>query len=116
MVMKLNSLPRFVVGVNAHPTHPLVMQLRGESEEEAYWDIKPSPQLFLPAGGDPDSVKPGGLACRVLGGPEGGNRAVEFPDMRHGWTVRGDMSDPAVAAEIARAYGLTFEHFRRFLR
>ena len=25
-----------------------------------------------------------------------GVEVIEFPDMQHGWTVRGDMSDPKV--------------------
>jgi hypothetical protein len=28
---------------------------------------------------------------------------IEFPDQEHGWTVRGDLSDPAVKAAVEKA-------------
>ena len=44
--------------------------------------------MFMPAGGDEDNVKIGGLGKKVLGD---GVEVIEFPDMAHGWTVRGDL-------------------------
>jgi hypothetical protein len=44
--------------------------------------------MFMPAGGDEANVKMGGLGKTVLGD---GVEIIEFPDMAHGWTVRGDL-------------------------
>ena len=44
--------------------------------------------MFMPAGSDEDNVKIGGLGKKVLGD---GLEIIEFPDMAHGWTVRGDL-------------------------
>ena len=45
-------------------------------------------QMFMPAGNDDPNVKMGGLGKKVLGD---GLEILEFPDMVHGWTVRGDL-------------------------
>ena len=44
--------------------------------------------MFMPAGSDEANVKIGGLGKKVLGD---GLEIIEFPDMAHGWTVRGDL-------------------------
>ena len=44
--------------------------------------------MFMPAGSDELNVKFGGLGKKVLGD---GLEIIEFPDMAHGWTVRGDL-------------------------
>ena len=54
----------------------------------------------MPAGGDAAAVFPGGLGQQVLGDKL---EIIEFPDMKHGWTVRGDMSDPVVARDVKKA-------------
>ncbi len=44
--------------------------------------------MFMPAGNDDPNVKMGGLGKKVLGDVL---EILEFPDMVHGWTVRGDL-------------------------
>ncbi len=77
-----------------------------ESEEDILKDIK-CPQMFMPgtykyfkltkgtihnffdaAGADDPNVKAGGLGKDILGD---GVEIIEFKDMQHGWTVRGDL-------------------------
>ena len=41
--------------------------------------------MFMPSAQDHVNVKPGGLGEAVLGDRL---QIVEFPDMRHGWTIR----------------------------
>ena len=48
----------------------------------------------MPASNDPASVKEGGLAQKTLGTEK--CQIIEFPDMKHGWSVRGDCSKPLV--------------------
>ena len=46
-------------------------------------------------------MKPGGLGEQILGSNV---TIVEFPDMIHGWTTRGDMSaDPKVKRDVQKA-------------
>ena len=45
-------------------------------------------QMFMPADNDGPNVSPGGLGKKILGD---GLEIIEFPDMAHGWTVRGDL-------------------------
>ena len=100
-VMQLSDDPAVVAGVSMHPSHSPIMQLLGEDEEEVLKSIKPSSvQLFMPAGGDSPNVKPGGLGEKILAEKL---TIVEFPKMRHGWTVRGDISDPLVEKDVQRA-------------
>lgn len=50
---------------------------------------------MFPAGNDPADVKPEGAVIKVLEKKFGADKvgSLEFPEMIHGWTVRGDVSD-----------------------
>lgn len=54
-----------------------------------------SPAFMFPAGNDPADVKPEGAVIKVLEKKFGADKvgSHEFPEMIHGWTVRGDVSD-----------------------
>ena len=71
--------------------------------------------MFLPAGNDPPETKEGGLARKTLGEGDSSLKIVEFPDMLHGWTVRGDMSVPEVDRDIRAALDLTIDFVRTHL-
>ena len=62
--------------------------LMGEEEKSLLSAVK-CPQLFMPAGADSASCKAGGLAQEVLGSLL---EVVEFPNMEHGWSIRGGPS------------------------
>ena len=74
------------------------------------------PQLFLPAGNDPPETKEGGLARGVLGEGDAALKIVEFPDMMHGWTVRGDMSVKEVDRDIRAALDLTLDFVKTHMQ
>jgi len=61
-------------------------------------------------------VKAGGSACVALGGLDLGHRVLDFPAMRHGWTVRGDIAEPAVADAVADAMEAVAAHFDQHLK
>jgi dienelactone hydrolase len=63
-----------------------------------------SPVLLLPAGNDSAEYDQGGAWC-----PKGA-KSVRFPEMAHGWVVRGDMGDAAVSRDVGRA----LEEIERF--
>merc|ERR1712038_1745798 len=78
-----------------------------ESEEEILKNVK-CPQIFMPADGDHENTYPGGLGKKVLGDAL---EIVTFPDMKHGWTTRGDMSDPKVDRDVKKALNLALGFF-----
>ena len=92
-----------------------------ENEEEILKNVK-SPQMFLPSRSDKDSVKlvaqmPNGtkiigLGKQILGD---GVEIIEFPDMSHGWTTRGDLSDPIVERDVKKAFNFVISFFGKYL-
>ena len=67
----------------------------------------------MPSNQDPETVKSGGLSKQILGDML---EVVEFPDMIHGWTVRGDLkSSKNVARDVKKAYNLVLSFFKKYL-
>merc|ERR1712117_304272 len=89
--------------VSLHPAHHGMIEALGEDENAILEEAKGVPQMFLPAGNDPPETKEGGLARKILSEGESCLKIVEFHDMVHGWTVRGDMSVPEVDRDKVRA-------------
>eukprot|EP00090_Calanus_glacialis_P028045 TRINITY_DN4481_c0_g1_i1.p1 TRINITY_DN4481_c0_g1~~TRINITY_DN4481_c0_g1_i1.p1 ORF type:complete len:242 (+),score=74.77 TRINITY_DN4481_c0_g1_i1:39-764(+) len=98
-VIRFSSLPEFVVGVSAHPSHTKISMVLGEQEADILAKIS-CDQLFLPAGNDGPEVKKGGLAQQML---KETLQITEFPEMNHGFLSRGDMTNPAVARDVRLA-------------
>ena len=69
--------------------------------------------MFMPSAQDHVNVKPGGLGESVLGDRL---KIVEFSDMRHGWTTRGDISVEDIKRDVAKAIVLAVEHFEKYLK
>ena len=98
-------------GISMHPGHPMLIETMGEDETEVLKMIK-SPQMVMPSSNEADSVMRGGLTEEVLGG---GVQIIEFPDMGHGWTVRGDLSVPVVKRDVDKAFNLVLDFFHTHL-
>ncbi len=64
--------------------------------------------MFLPAGNDSPNVKEGGLSRKILGDDPDKLSIVEYPEMKHGWTVRGDIGDSKVARDVVDAVAKGF--------
>lgn len=111
VTVKLSTLPEFSAGVSMHPSHSPIMALLGENEEDTLKGIKP-PQLMMPSRTDSPNVKTDGLAQRVLGDRV---RILEFPEMDHGWTVRGNLSLPAVERDVHKAVAAAIAFFESHL-
>ena len=75
-----------------HPSHGRLINLVGKSESDVLSQVL-APQFFMIEGGVTDNYKAGGLADEILGDKI---TFEEFNDMKHGWTVGGDLSDPDV--------------------
>jgi hypothetical protein len=53
------------------------------------------PAFFYPAGNDVPNIKAGGELVAILQKNHGVDNSgtIEFPEMTHGWVVRGDLND-----------------------
>lgn len=108
MVLRECAYPEFKVGVSWHPSHSPISAGLGEEERALLAQVS-CPQLFMPAQGDHANTRPGGLGQELLGNKL---TITEFNDMQHGWTVRGDMSDPAVARDVKKAIKETLDFLK----
>ena len=67
----------------------------------------------MPADGDHENTYPGGLGKKVMGDAL---EIVTFPDMKHGWMTRGDMSDTSVDRDVHKALNLAMTFFGKYLK
>lgn len=106
MVMRLSSYGEFKAGVSLHPAITVVAKHILKEDIYELFDEVQCPQLMITAGEDDDNEKLGGLANKVWGVMKFGDKCEfrEYPDMRHGWTVRGDMRDAAVNGACRAAF------------
>ena len=111
VTLRLSTYPQVKAGVSLHPSHGMVCQMVNQDEEELLKEVK-CPQAFLPASQDGPSTKPGGLGKKVLGDFL---EIIEFPDMNHGWSVQGDLSDPKVERDVIKAFNFTLSFFKKYL-
>jgi len=110
-VIDFSSFDDIKCGVSFHPSHPPIFGMTGVNEEDALKAVK-APQLLLPAGGDADSVKKGGLAEKVLGDK---CTIMEFPEMTHGWSVRGDCNLPEGERDVKLAFQTAVDFLNKHL-
>ena len=54
----------------------------------------------------------GGLGKKVL---TEGLEVIEFPDMKHGWSTKGDLSVPAVERDIKKTFNFVLAFFGKYL-
>lgn len=111
VVVRLASYVEMKAGVSLHPSHSPVINMLGENEEQILKEIK-SPQMFMPADNDDPNVMTGGLGKKILGD---GLEIIEFPEMAHGWTVRGDLSKPEVERDVKKAFNFVLAFFGKYL-
>ena len=68
--------------------------------------------MFMPAGDDHENTKLGGLGKKIL---SDGLEVIEFPEMKHGWTVKGDLSRPEVERDVKKAFNFVLAFFGKYL-
>mmetsp|Transcript_16097 Transcript_16097/g.47246 ORF Transcript_16097/g.47246 Transcript_16097/m.47246 type:complete len:247 (-) Transcript_16097:481-1221(-) len=101
----------FKCGVGPHPSTQLE-GLFGGNELEMMAAVS-MPLLMMPAGNDRDTLKEGGEVAAAIAA--GGGSSVTFPDMVHGFTIRGDITVPEVKRDVELAVGQAIEHFKAHL-
>jgi len=110
-VVHLSTLPEFKAGVSMHPSHSPIMSVLNEDEEDLYSRIT-AKQLLMPSRTDSPNVKPGGLAQKILCD---NLKIREFNEMDHGWTTRGDLSDPKIDRDVHAAIDEALAFFKQNL-
>ena len=111
MVIRLCAQVCFKAGISCHPSHSAIISGNNENEEDILKEIK-SPQIFMPAYGDHPNVWPDGLGKKVMGDQLS---IIPFPEMKHGWTMRGDMDDTKVQRDVEKAFNLCLTYFNQYL-
>jgi len=111
MVLKLSSYVVLKAGISLHPSHSGIVVMLGLEEEDLYKDIM-CPQMFMPAQNDHENTKNGGLAKKVL---TDGLEIIEFPDMNHGWSTKGDLSRPEVERDVKKTFNFVLTFFGKYL-
>lgn len=110
----------FSVGVSPHPSHIKIAELLDAGDDfRTLAEGVTCPQLLLPAAGDDAMYKPGSEMMAILEGKEGIGAAmesVEYPEMTHGWVIRGDLNEPAVVRDADDALARATAAFDRFLK
>ena len=94
----------WTVGVSPHPSTRIEKLLFGRDEEEMLHKVH-MPFLLLPAGNDPENLKPGSSVVQKLEG--NGGRSVLFDKMIHGWTTRSDLTDPQIKDDVEKALSIS---------
>jgi dienelactone hydrolase len=69
------------------------------------------PTLFVPAGNDPDFLGPTGSVMTILQKKYPDSTSVVMKDMKHGFVIRGDISDPLVKRDVQGALQLAIDFF-----
>ena len=80
-------------------------------DEEAMLGKVECPFLLMPAGDDPDNVKPGSEIVKKL--EEKGGMSVPFDRMVHGFVTRGDLSLPDVKEDAEKALELATDFIKK---
>jgi len=95
--------------VSPHPSAK-VESFIWKNDEAAMFEKCPMPFLLMPAGDDPDNIKPGSPVVDML--EEKGGKSVPFPRMVHGWTSRGDLSKDEVKEDAEKALQLATDFIK----
>jgi len=106
----------FCCAVDCHPSVNLEDWLFGGTsvglaEKSAF------PHLMLSAENEKDFLKEGGAVIQALEKLPCGkySKVKDFPEMKHGWVNRGDLSDPTVARDIKLALQMAQDYFNQRL-
>eukprot|EP00750_Incisomonas_marina_P020168 INCI3783.1.p1 GENE.INCI3783.1~~INCI3783.1.p1 ORF type:complete len:521 (+),score=117.40 INCI3783.1:389-1951(+) len=100
---------------SAHPSLQ-VEKIHGGDDVALAAEVK-CPQMLDTAGSDNANMKEGGELFAVLQKHPFGDQCVtrDFPDMAHGWTTRGDLKVPAVAAAVDKALSGGIQFLKKHL-
>jgi len=115
-VFQAASTGKIVAGVGCHPSISVGARLFDLPETVQAQAVQ-CPQLLLPAGNDPDNLKPGGEIQKIFDTRPWGNQCLYhcFTEMTHGFMVRGDISIPAVARDYKLAMDMSIDYLTKLV-
>ena len=99
-------------GVGPHPSIHVENSVHSGSEMKMIQKVQ-MPVLLLAAGNDMPTYKPGGQVATALE-QKGGSSHV-YPDMRHGYAARGDLTLPEVKRDFDDCMKRMIDHFNKYL-
>lgn len=106
--------------VMAHPSHRKLMENfhTERGDPSSVFEATACPILLMPCGNDDPRDKAGGESEAALkrSAQAGSCVVTEFGKMTHGFILRGDVADPAVAAEVTTAVAHMASFFTRHLQ
>ena len=114
VVFELAATGKIQCGASCHPSTRICKMLFDKEETALFGAVK-CPQILLPAGNDPDNLKEGGDLVQIVRDLGLECKTVHYPEMQHGWVIRGDASQPAVARDVKAALGEVSAFFTKYL-
>lgn len=115
IVSHLVGTGKFFCGASPHPSLGVICNLTGENIPDIVKSWK-CPVMMLPGGNDPAECKPGGLVEKIVQEEKTMEEECvfkEFPEMKHGWVVRGDIDDPVLARDARGAMVLISQFIKK---
>lgn len=97
-----------------HPSHRKQLEAvhgMSEADVDALLGVGEAATVMLTAGNDDARCKPGGADETLLRAAATPVHFIEFGEMKHGWVIKGDVADPAVARDVQRAVGEIVDWF-----
>ena len=88
-----------------HPSVHLEEYAFGKSIQDLF-DRAQKPILMLPTIGDPDGYRENGSYYQSIKSRFPTSDTVDFPDVNHGFIVRGDLADPVIKEAVEKALDL----------
>ena len=102
--------------VVSHPSLHLLEKAFGAPPEAVAAAARRVPTLLRPAGDDHPTYKDGGATLAAFRDAARGRvPAATFPEMRHGFVLRGNTADAAVGRDVRRAVDGTVAFFQEHL-
>lgn len=111
IVFNASTSGKISAGINYHPS------LTHFGDPEPLTENVKCPQLLLSAENDHEKVKEGGSVEKILKSKDFGDKCKvkDFPDMKHGWMNRGDLSVAENLRDFKLGMDLTFQFLKENL-
>ena len=107
------STGKIISHVSAHPSLKVENWIFGGSQEEMVKKVKSRNIMLLPAGNDPDNIKSGGDVENWVSNVAGKEIEIfEFPEMKHGFVPRGNVSISEVERDVKLAMQKTVDFLK----
>lgn len=101
------------VAICANPSFKIEQWLFGGDAVQLMQSIS-CPVLLMPAGNDPDYTKPDSAEFQAMPN-KATSKSIAFEEMSHGFTTRGDLTDPKMKRDVDAALQASLEFIQKYL-